>query len=618
MFNTTSKLLRSIRTAAKRCQKLNDDELRQQSLELKYSAMQGQLSGQLPRAFGLVTEAVRRQRGLTYFDVQLRGGIAMARGGIAEMKTGEGKTITAIMPAFYYGLSGLGCHVVTVNDYLAQRDFESLRAVYESLGISVGVITADQSPEERVDMYRRDVTYGTAKEFGFDFLRDRMKDVEPGGDDLARSAAKTQRPLHAVVIDEIDSVLLDEARTPLIIGILDKAEAEQSADRYYWAAQAACQFSEGEDYYFNEDKNKVELLPSGFQRMGQLTQTSATRAVSNLELKEHIERAISVQRNYHLDKNYAIDDGKIVIIDEFTGRPAEGRQWQAGIHQSIEAKEGLDISPKTQSAASVTVQHYFRLYENRCGMTGTGLPAKKEFQKVYGLKTTVIPTNRPVIRKKYPTRVFSNSTAKFNAIVKEVREIIDKGRSVLVGTRSVETSEIISRLLDQAVIDHSVLNARHTAKEADIISRAGQPGAVTVATNMAGRGTDIHLHDDVKKAGGLHVILTEIHESQRIDLQLIGRSSRQGDPGSYRTFVSMEDEVLKLGYGEDGAEKLAAKYNSTSNDQLPSSLFSKFEQAQRKAERRHLEDRMALLRREKDQLERMHQTGQDMYLDMLR
>ena len=618
MFNTTSKLLRSIRTAAKRCKKLNDDELKQRSLELKYSAMQGQLGGRLPEAFGLVTEAVRRRLGLIYHDVQLMGGIAMAQGGIAEMKTGEGKTITAIMPAFYYGLTGLGCHVVTVNDYLAQRDLEGLQPVYEALGISAGVIVADQAPEDRAAMYRRDVTYGTAKEFGFDFLRDRMKDVTGSGDNLAQLATKTQRPLHAVVIDEIDSVLLDEARTPLIIGIMDKAEAEQSADRYNWAARAATQFNEGDDYYFNEDKNKVELLPGGFQKMGLLPQINATLAVSNLELREHIERAISVRRNYQLDKNYAINEGKVVIIDEFTGRPAEGRQWQAGIHQSIEAKEGLEISPKTQSAASVTVQHYFRLYENRCGMTGTGMPAKREFKKVYGLKTTAIPTNRPVIRKKCPTRVFANSTAKFEAIVEEVRELIDQQRSVLVGTRSVETSEIISRMLEQSGIEHSVLNARHLEKEADIISQAGQPKAVTVATNMAGRGTDIHLHDTVKAAGGLHVILTEVHESPRIDLQLIGRSSRQGDPGSYRTYVSMDDEVLKLGFGEDDAAKLIAKYESMRDPKLPSALFSKFEQAQRKAERRHFEDRMALLRREKDQLERMYETGQDLYLDMLR
>ncbi len=613
MWKTTKqRLVAAVRTEAKRYKSLSDVDLRQQSLQLKYHAMRNNLAGNLADAFGLVTEAVRRHRGLTYFDTQIHGGIVMAQGGIAEMKTGEGKTITAVLPAFYYGLSGLGCHVVTVNDYLAKRDYESLRPVYEALGLSIGVILREQSPEERIRNYRCDVTYGTAKEFGFDFLRDRMK-LSAG----QREAEMTQRPLNSVVIDEVDSVLLDEARTPLIIGTFDQREAEQAADRYYWAAQAADQFQEGVDYYFDEDRNQVELLPTGFQKMGELPQVVATRAVSNLELKEHIERAISVRRNYHLDKNYAIAAEKVVIIDEFTGRPAEGRQWQGGIHQSIEAKEGLEVSPKTESAASVTVQHYFRLYPQRCGMTGTGMPARREFQKTYGMKVQAIPTNKPVVRRHLEPRIVSDRKLKFEAIVAETQQMIDAGRAVLIGTRSVETSEQISKLLEDARVEHNVLNARHLEREAEIVSQAGQPAAVTVATNMAGRGTDILLHEDVRAAGGLHVLLSEIHESSRIDLQLIGRSSRQGDPGSYRIFVSMDDEILKLGYGEAAAAKLAAKYQGVTRT-LPSALFRQFTTAQRRAERKHLVDRMALLRREKDLLDRMYETGQDLYLDMIR
>jgi len=616
MFSVSSPSIRSIRNAARRCESLSHDALKQHSLQLKYSAMRGQLGGKFAKAFGFVTEAIRRHANLTYYDVQLTGGLAMARGGIAEMKTGEGKTITAVLPAYFFGLSGLGCHVVTVNDYLAQRDFELLRPVYESLGLSVGVILSEHTPEERAAAYRRDVTYGTAKEFGFDFLRDRMSAWQ--AETHASPAAKTQRDLHAVVIDEVDSVLLDEARTPLILGTIDSLAAAQNAVRYRWAAELAEQFHEGSDFRFDEQRNRIELLPTGFQRLGQLPQNDATRAVSLLELKQHIEQAIHVRRNFALDQHYAIDAGKVAIIDEFTGRVAEGRQWQAGIHQSIEAKEGLEVSPKTESAASVTVQHYFRLYQHKCGMTGTATTARREFKRVYDLRVTAIPTARPVNRQRMVPRVFADTTTKFHAVRDEIREMTSLGRAVLVGTRSVEKSETLSALLNEDQIEHRVLNARHIAEEATIVEQAGQPQTVTVATNMAGRGTDILLHPEVHDAGGLHVLLTEIHESKRIDLQLIGRCSRQGDLGSYRIFVSMDDEILKLGFGEDAAAKLFAKYASSSCEELSYSLFRKFVRAQSLAEAKHRVDRMALLRREKDQLERMFETGQDPYLDLLR
>ena len=594
---------------------MSDDQLKQESLALKYDAMRGQLFSRFYEVCGLVTEAVRRHLDMAYYDVQLLAGFHLAKEAICEMKTGEGKTITAAIPVSFFGFTGKGCHVVTVNDYLAARDQQLLQPVFDALGLSSGVITADTTPARRAAIYRRDIVYGTAKEFGFDFLRDRI--TKQGS--ASHEAAGIQGDLHAVLIDEADSILLDEARTPLIIGAVDPQENKRNADCYRWAAKHASSFVEELDFKYDETKNVIELTALGFQRMGALPQNTSTRQVSTLELKQNIERAILVDRNYALDKHYAIRDDKIVIIDEYTGRPAEGRHWQAGIHQSIEAQEGLDVSPKTEAAASVTMQHFLRRYRHVCGMTGTAITAKAELKKVYEKSVVRIATNRPVSRRHLGTRVFIDAKSKFEAIAEEVQRVLSKGRAVLIGTRSVKRSEQLAGVLDQAGIEHQVLNARHLAKEAEIVAQAGQPNSVTVATNMAGRGTDILLHPSVKQAGGLHVILTELHESERIDLQLIGRCARQGDPGSYSIFVSIDDEILRLGFGEAEAARMRSSILlADQTGELRTGMFKQFQQAQRKTERRHMVDRLALLRREKDLMEQMFDTGHDIYLDTIR
>ena len=610
-----SRITTAARRWAKRFSRLTDEELREKSLDLKYDAMCGRLGARNAEAFGLVTEALRRRLGKTLYDVQLLGGIHMFRGAICEMKTGEGKTLTAALPAYCLGLSGRGCHVVTVNDYLAVRDHELLQPVYQTLGLSTGVVTAEMTPDERRAAYRCDITYGTAKEFGFDFLRDRI--AKAAG---SSGAVGVQRELNAALVDETDSILLDEARTPLIIGTIDRDQASRDAECYGWAAEQADGFVENVHYEYDEFKREIDFTYLGMQRLLGLQQRGRTQEVSFLELRQFLERAVLVRRNFHRDTHYAIVDDEVVIIDEFTGRPAEGRQWQAGIHQAIEAREGLDISPDTGAAASMTLQWLFRLYPHLCGMTGTGIPARREFRQVYDTRIVAIPTNRPVNRRKLPTRVYNDIETKFAAVVSETRELLQQGRAILIGTRSVEKSEWLSRLLEEAGIAHRVLNAHHLESEAEIVTNAGQPQTVTVATNMAGRGTDIALHPDVRSAGGLHVVLTEIHESERIDLQLIGRCSRQGDPGSYSIHVSLDDEILKLGYGEQRAAEIRGRLSKLASREgsLPSKTIRWFKAAQRRAEHKHRMDRLALQRHEKQRMERMFDTGQDVYLDALR
>ena len=616
VFLSTSTEIRNIRKKASRFNSMTDAQIKSASLELKYAAMQGQLFSRFSEVCGIVTEAVRRCTGKNYYDVQLLGGLQMARGSICEMKTGEGKTLTAAIPAYFFGLSGLGMHVVTVNDYLAARDLEILKPVYDLLGLSSAAIVADMPPEERAANYLCDITYGTAKEFGFDFLRDRMKKLSSPN----RKITRVQRRLHAVLIDEADSILLDEARTPLIIGVVDLEETQRRNDCFRWAAELAPSFVEGKDFTFDERTNAVDLTARGFQKMGRLPYQNGVLEVSTLELTQYVERAILVLRNFACDRHYTIEDGEIAIVDESTGRLAEGRQWQDGIHQSIEAREGLEIKPMTQSAASVTMQHLFRLYQHVCGMTGTALTSKREIKKVYGKRVVQIPTNRPVRRQVLKTRVFTDVSAKFNAVADETKHMLQNDRSVLIGTQSVDQSEMLSRTLEDHGIQHTVLNARNLTEEAEIVALAGQPGAVTVATNVAGRGTDIHLHPNVRKAGGLHVIMTGIHESERIDLQLIGRCSRQGDPGSYSVFVAMDDEILRSGFGEIKAAEMRKRFsvNASNAGELLPKYFRFFRRAQAKLERRHKTDRLALLRRDYETIQRMYQSGQDFYLDAIR
>ena len=605
-------LVQRIKRLGKPLRDVTDEQLRKQGLSLKYRATTGEsLERLIPQAFALVSESIRRSVAMTPYDVQIFGAIQIARGNVVEMKTGEGKTLTATLPTYLHALFGRGAHVVTVNDYLASRDLELMGPGYQTLGLSTDVVTSQATPEARQSAYRADVTYGTAKEFGFDFLRDRMK-LAAG---TAATSSLTQRELNFVLVDEVDSVLIDEARTPLIIGIIDQQERKIEEDCFRWAAEHASQFEEDIDFEYDHQKKKVDLKTSGIDRLRRLPQIGSTRRVQVKKLYEYIENAIKVRRDFHLDQHYAIVDGKIAIIDEFTGRIAEGRQWQRGIHQSVEAKESQEISPPTRQGATVTMQTFFRLYENFGGMSGTVWTSKKEFKKVYKKKCVRVPTNRPIDRIQMPTKIFPNFSTKMEAVVTEIEAMTRNSRAVLIGTRSVEKSERLSRLLNERGIAHEVLNANQHAREAEIIEASGQPGKVTVATNMAGRGTDFILADQVRDAGGLHVILTEIHESQRIDWQLIGRGSRQGQPGSCRIFVAMDDEILLQGLGPRKSASLIKRFEKLSS--VPRQMFKYFRVAQRKLERRHLVDRMILLKQDKERQERHFEMGQDPYCDVI-
>jgi len=482
--------------------------------------------------------------------------------------------------------------------------------------LSSAVITSEMDPDQRSRAYRKDITYGSAKEFGFDFLRDRMKRFRLNESGLEPSPESlVMRGLHFALVDEADSILIDEARTPLIIGMVDRTEEAISQDCFYWASASAAEFIEDEDFTYDHLHQKVKLSISGRNRLRQIPQNNGSTQVSIRELYAYMENAIKVRRDFQLDKNYAIRDGKIVIIDEFTGRPAEGRQWQQGIHQSVEAKEGVEITPATRQAARVTVQNFFCKYRYLAGMTGTAWTSRREFSMVYKKSVRRIRTNRPVQRETWPVKVYGDFFSKMNAVRDEIGHVINQGRAVLIGTRSVAKSELLSKLLTDRKVIHKVLNARHLESEAEIVAAAGQPQSVTVATNMAGRGTDIKLHDVVRNHGGLHVILTEIHESQRIDWQLIGRGSRQGDPGSYRIFVALDDEILEMGLGPSRAKRLRHKYKGSL--EVTRSAFNYFRLAQRKAERKHLVDRMILLKQDKERQEHLFETGQDPYLDVV-
>lgn len=608
--------IRHIRRLAKKYSAKSDEELRELGLALKYKAMVGaKLDTLIPEAFALASLAAQRSLKMTPYDCQVYAGIQIARGHIAEMKTGEGKTLTATLPAYLHALFGKGCHVVTVNDYLATRDHELMGPVYHALGLSSGVVTADMSPPARRAAYRKDVTYGTAKEFGFDFLRDRMKiagstDHSAGSDDLV------QRELNFVLVDEADSILIDEARTPLIVGIINAEDEELKQACFQWASFHAHTFEEDKHFQYEHDKKKVSLTNGGIDHLRGLPQNSFTTRVPIAHLYKYIENAIKVRRDFHLDQHYAVIEDKIVIVDEFTGRPAEGRQWQGGIHQSVEAKEGIPITPATGQGAMVTLQSFFRLYRFFGGMSGTVWGSRREFKKVYEKKVVRVPTNKPTRRTELPFKVYASIDAKMRAVVEEVQEKTRAGRAVLVGTRNIDRSMQLSALMQELGIVHEVLNANQLAREAEIIKLSGRVGAVTVATNMAGRGTDFLLEDSVRDAGGLHVILTEIHESARVDWQLIGRGARQGMPGSYRMFVSLEDELLRMGLGPEAALKLAGRYRG-SEKQLPRFTFKWFLNAQRKLEKKHLVDRMILLKQDQQRHEQHFDMGQDPYCDVV-
>ncbi len=605
---------------------LSDHELRKRSLSLRYRAKsQEPLERLLPEAYALVREAGRRTLNMRHFDVQILGGIAMHHHAIVEMQTGEGKTLTATLAMYLNGLTGKGVHLATVNDYLARRDAQWMGPIYEILGMSVGIIETQMQQPARRKAYAADITYGTAKEFGFDFLRDRLllRRINEGltdflggmlGQQGAGSAEEpVQRGAHFVVVDEADSILIDEARTPLIISALPTEEEKIAVECYRWSSKVADEFEDEEHYDYDHEKQSVELTPAGRQLVRTLPKPTAMDAVGMFTIYEYVERAIKVNRAFTLDRQYVNRDGEIVIVDEYTGRLAEGRKWRDGIHQAIEAKEGVEVTVATGQAARVTVQDFFLRYDKLTGMTGTAISSARELRKIYKVDVIAIPTNRPAIRQRLPDAIFGTSDQKWAAIVEEVRELHAQGRPVLIGTRSIDKSVHLSELLNEAGIEHQVLNAHQVAAEADIVARAGQRGRVTVSTNMAGRGTDIKLGDGVSDLGGLHVILTEMHDSARVDRQLIGRCGRQGDPGTFRQYLSLDDDILLNGLGPDRAERLEEQGKTSAGPY--DHLGGLYRKAQRIIERRHFRDRRVLMYYEKERQKLQKQMGQDSYLD---
>jgi preprotein translocase subunit SecA len=606
-------------------QGLSDPQLRKESLGLRYRARSGEtLDRLLVEAFALVREAGRRKLGMRHFDVQLLGGAAVHHRSIVEMQTGEGKTLTATLPMYLAALDGKGAHLATVNDYLARRDAEWMGPIYQALGMSVGVIQAQQPQDARRKAYACDVTYGTANEMGFDFLRDRLlkRSLSGGQQDLfgqmlggaaAANDEPVQRDLHFMLVDEADSILIDEARTPLIISALPGEDEEIAAEAYRWAARMRDKFIENEHYEYDHEERTVELSLAGRQLVRGLEKPPAMDRLPLSTIYEYVQRSIKVHREMFLNRHYVIRDGEIVIVDEFTGRLAEGRKWRAGIHQAVEAQEGVEITFATNQAARITVQDLFLRYERLGGMTGTASTSSRELRKIYQVHVEPVPTNRPPIRKQLPTFVFGDADQKWNAIAQDAMEQLAQGRPVLIGTRSIDKSERLAELLVSHGATPTVLNAKHIEREAEIVAQAGQMGKLTVATNMAGRGTDIRLGAGVPELGGLHVICTELHEAQRIDRQLIGRCGRQGDPGTYRQFLAMDDEILLAGFGPKKADRLKS-LGAKSTGPLKG-LEPLFRKAQRRVERRHFRDRKIMLYHEKERQKIQRQMGQDPYLD---
>jgi preprotein translocase subunit SecA len=605
--------------------KLNDQQLRKRSLSLQYRAKSGEpLSRLLVEGFALVREAGRRTIAMRHFDVQLLGGIAMFYKSIVEMQTGEGKTLAATLPLYLNALVGRGCHLATVNDYLARRDAEWMGPIYQALGLTVGVVETQMSQDARRKAYHCDITYGTAKEFGFDFLRDRLllRRVAEGQGDLlggmlGQRSESSEKPVQGAayfcVVDEADSILIDEARTPLIISALPTEEEKLEAECHKWSASVAEEFVDEDDYDFDHEKKTVELTREGRQKARLLPKPEALDTVGMVNIYRYIERSVLVLREYKLDRQYVVREGEVVIVDEFTGRLSEGRKWRDGLHQAVEAKQGVEVTIDTGQAARVTVQDYFLRYERLAGMTGTAMDSARELRKIYRCHVLPIPTNKPAIRQRLRTLVFGTEQAKWEAVVEEVCGLHEQGRPVLIGTRSIDKSERLSRMLVERGVAHQVLNANHIAAEAGIIAQAGQQGNVTVSTNMAGRGTDIRLGEGIAKLGGLHVILTEMHDAARIDRQLIGRCGRQGDPGTFRQYIALDDDLLLAGLGPKKADKLMDR-----GERLPGPfdhLSPLYFKAQRKIERRHFRQRRALMYFEKERKKMQRQMGQDPYLD---
>jgi preprotein translocase subunit SecA len=564
-------------------QSLSDEKLSNKTEEFKDRLAHGQsLDDILPEAFAVVREASKRTLGMRPFDVQLLGGIVLHQGRIAEMKTGEGKTLVATMPVYLNALAGKGVHVVTVNDYLARRDSEWMGKIYSFLGLDVGLIVHGLDYETRKKAYNADVTYGTNNEFGFDYLRDNM---------VLYKENMVQRPLNYAIIDEVDSILIDEARTPLIIS----GQTEQSTDIYYKFARFVPQLKRDEDYTVDEKAHSVMPTESGVKKAEAFLKVENLYDEENMELLHHFQQALKAHSLMKRDRDYVVKDGQVIIVDEFTGRLMFGRRYSDGLHQAIEAKEGVKVENESKTLATITFQNYFRMYKKLAGMTGTAATEEEEFRKIYGLDVVVIPTNKPMIRKDFPDAVYKSERGKFQAVVREIEECYRRGQPVLVGTISIEKSELLSSMLKRKGIPHEVLNAKYHEKEAEIVARAGQKGAVTIATNMAGRGTDIVLGDGVTELNGLHIIGTERHESRRIDNQLRGRSGRQGDPGSSRFYVSLEDDLMRL-FGSDNIKGIMDRLGLEEDQPIEHPLITKaIESAQKKVEARNFDIRKHVL-----------------------
>ncbi len=564
-------------------QNLSDANLREKTQEFKDRLAKGEtLDDILPEAFAVVREASRRVLGMRHFDVQLIGGMVLHQGKIAEMRTGEGKTLVATLPSYLNALTGKGVHIVTVNDYLAKRDSEWMGKLYNFLGLSVGLIAHGLDFMERKRAYAADITYGTNNEFGFDYLRDNM---------VTYPEQMVQRKLNYAIVDEVDSILVDEARTPLIIS----GPGDKSTDLYYVMAKAVAPLKEGEDYTLDEKAKAVMPTETGINKVEEALGLKNLYSAANIDMSHHFTQALKAKAIMKRDKDYVVREGQVVIVDEFTGRLMFGRRYSDGLHQAIEAKEGVKIERESQTLAAITFQNYFRMYDKLSGMTGTAKTEEGEFTKIYNLPVVVIPTNKEIRRTDYPDVIYKTKAAKYRAVVKAIKELHEKGQPVLVGTTSIRQSETLSAELHKARIPHQVLNAKYHEMEAEIISEAGQLGAVTIATNMAGRGTDIVLGEGVPEVGGLHILGTERHESRRIDNQLRGRAGRQGDPGSSRFYLSLEDDLMRL-FGSENIASMMDKLGMDEDEPIEHKLITRsVEKAQKKVEARNFDIRKHVL-----------------------
>lgn len=562
---------------------LTDEQLAAKTNEFREQIAQGKsLDAILPEAFAVVREVSKRTLGQRHFDVQLMGGMVLHHGKISEMKTGEGKTLTATLPLYLNALSGKGAHLITVNDYLARRDSEWMGNVYRALGLSVAALQNHMHDAERKKVYNADIVYGTNSEFGFDYLRDNMK---------FRLEDYVQRDLHYAIVDEVDSILIDEARTPLIIS----GSSDESSKLYALADQIVSRLRKTDDYEVDEKARSSQLTEKGVDKVEHAFNVSNLYAVENISLLHHIEQALKAHALFKRDVDYVVKDNEVLIVDEFTGRILPGRRYSDGLHQALEAKEGVPVERESQTLASITLQNYFRLYKKLAGMTGTAATEAEEFYRIYKLEVISVPTHRPMIRNDKSDLIFLSKESKYKAIVEDIRERYNKKQPVLIGTIAIETSELLSNVLKISGIPHDVLNAKQHEREAEIVAHAGEPGHITIATNMAGRGTDIKLTPESIQAGGLYILGTERHESRRIDNQLRGRAGRQGDPGESRFYISLDDDLIRI-FAGDTLKKNMQRFGMTEDEAIESPFVSKnIERAQEKVEKTHFDARKNLL-----------------------